>query len=375
MPSCCRELITSRCECGHDFCYICGRDWTDVHSCPYYGAPTYDGEGYNQDGYHRDTGLDRDGLTRAQDNARHRGDNPDEEQVDEEEGLFWEVLQHITPEQRVVINNLMPDDRRDALDQLRIELLETLNITFDQAPPLQPGALQPPVIPQGPVEPQTMQQHIEIISWQMGYDTETSEQISRERAQELSPQSALELLRDMDPDFDPELHTQIDPQLVHQYVQYVAQLHIPPLITERLPQIEHHLTESFLPLLIERAAQLPEEQANEQGNEQDENQEFILEEHANDNAEAKDENALTFLESSESSGNFPHDNDDEYTIDDASFQGRPRFTDDQSEKDDSDLYDDPHTPDAESKGNQPYFRIPSAGPSYWPEDEHDDRLW
>ncbi|KAF2130857.1 hypothetical protein P153DRAFT_312897, partial [Dothidotthia symphoricarpi CBS 119687] len=54
------------CECGAQFCYVCGNAWTGLHGCPQYGAAEYDDLGYNQDGFHRETGrnlagLDRDG--------------------------------------------------------------------------------------------------------------------------------------------------------------------------------------------------------------------------------------------------------------------------------------------------------------------------
>ncbi|KAH7090295.1 hypothetical protein FB567DRAFT_287853 [Paraphoma chrysanthemicola] len=135
------------CGCGHDFCYICGKDWQGVHGCPHYGPATYDEEDYNQEGYHRDTGLNREGLTRRQENMRRReedGDDDDEEDRDEEDeedneeddDPDWEVLQHLTPDQRVVVNTLHGVAREDALDQLRITLFETRGIMFgNQDPP------------------------------------------------------------------------------------------------------------------------------------------------------------------------------------------------------------------------------------------------
>ncbi|KAF2497954.1 hypothetical protein BU16DRAFT_537538 [Lophium mytilinum] len=58
------------CECGREFCYICGKNWDGYHECPSYGHPVYDDEGYNQilpfkDGFHKDTGLNRNGFTRS----------------------------------------------------------------------------------------------------------------------------------------------------------------------------------------------------------------------------------------------------------------------------------------------------------------------
>lgn len=122
-----------RCECGHDFCYICGVYWEGLHACPHYGKPEYDDEDYNQDGFHRDTGLNRNGFTRPQETAHRRGEDPNADEDDDEEGdIDWEVLQHLTPAQRAMINNLENVAREDALDQLRIELFEQQGITFGQ---------------------------------------------------------------------------------------------------------------------------------------------------------------------------------------------------------------------------------------------------
>ncbi|KAH7361234.1 hypothetical protein BKA66DRAFT_444801 [Pyrenochaeta sp. MPI-SDFR-AT-0127] len=131
------------CECGHDFCYICGKDWDGLHGCPHYGPATYDDEGYNQDGFHRTTGLNRDGLTRRQDLARARGeeDPNEDDDAEQDEDPDWDVLQHLTPEQLMTINVLQGADREDALDQHRIELMETQGVTFNQGQP-EPNAIQ-----------------------------------------------------------------------------------------------------------------------------------------------------------------------------------------------------------------------------------------
>ncbi|KAG9185256.1 hypothetical protein G6011_07800 [Alternaria panax] len=132
------------CDCGNSFCYVCGENWPGLHGCPHYGPAVYDEEGYNQDGYHRESGLNREGLTRRQEMIRHRGEEEDDEDDDDGEGgdgegedgegadPEWEVLQHLTPDQRAMINQLPHGPREDALDQFRITLFETQGITFDQ---------------------------------------------------------------------------------------------------------------------------------------------------------------------------------------------------------------------------------------------------
>ena len=105
-----------------------------MHGCPHYGPATYDEEGYNQDGFHQDTGFNREGLTRRQDLARARGEDPDEgdggaEEVDNPE---WEVLQHMDPAERAVLNMLPEEEREEALDNLRIQLHDTQGLIFGQ---------------------------------------------------------------------------------------------------------------------------------------------------------------------------------------------------------------------------------------------------
>jgi hypothetical protein len=73
---------------------------------------------------------------------RRRGEEEpgDEEEEDEEDDPEWDVLQHLTPDQRVIINTLPHRQREDALDQFRIELFENQGIHFDQGqePPVPP---------------------------------------------------------------------------------------------------------------------------------------------------------------------------------------------------------------------------------------------
>lgn len=69
--------------------------------------------------------------------ARRRGEDPDEDddETDPElEDEEWEVMQHITPEQRMAVNILHGAAREDALDNLRIQLFESQGITFGTDP-------------------------------------------------------------------------------------------------------------------------------------------------------------------------------------------------------------------------------------------------
>lgn len=56
----------------------------------------------------------------------------EDDELGEEDDPDWEILQHLTPEQRQAVNALVEDARDDALDQLRIELFETQGIMFGQ---------------------------------------------------------------------------------------------------------------------------------------------------------------------------------------------------------------------------------------------------
>ncbi|OCK85732.1 hypothetical protein K432DRAFT_399997 [Lepidopterella palustris CBS 459.81] len=95
------------CDCGTEFCYVCGREWEGLHGCPHYGQPDYDEEGYNQDGFHKDTGLNREGRTRSEELGVHEENDeedesdPDGDNEDEEEDEFaWQDIPGMTPEER-----------------------------------------------------------------------------------------------------------------------------------------------------------------------------------------------------------------------------------------------------------------------------------
>jgi hypothetical protein len=127
------------CECGHNFCYVCGKDWSGMHGCPQYGPANYDEEGYNQDGFHRNTELNRAGLTRLEQRLQDRGEDGDdnhdsdnEDQDREEDMPDWDVLQHLSPGNRAIINALPHTHRQDALEMIRIELMEEQGITFNE---------------------------------------------------------------------------------------------------------------------------------------------------------------------------------------------------------------------------------------------------
>jgi hypothetical protein len=124
-------LIGNRCECGHEFCYICGKNWNGQHGCPQYGKAIYDEEGYNQIGYLRDTALNREGLTFRQEVARHQ--DTDDEGTEDGDDPDWEVLMHLDAGERIIVNALEGRAREEALDQFRIELFETRGILFGQA--------------------------------------------------------------------------------------------------------------------------------------------------------------------------------------------------------------------------------------------------
>jgi hypothetical protein len=355
------KLTTSRCGCGHDFCYVCGKDWNGLHGCPHYGPATYDEEGYNQDGYHRDTGLNRDGLTRRQDNTRRQDDDPDEEDEfdEEEEDPDWEVLQHLTPDQRIMVNNLMRNDRDDALDQLRIELFETRGITFE--PRLQAR-----------VDPQILQ-HITPLAGRMIDEVamnqeeiaEAYEQITHQEAQQISPQIAQQLLQEVDPQFNPQQHAQINPQLVQEFTQNW----ISPRALQQTPLDMRRLAEELISHLVVRATQIANEQVDEEANEQDEDQAPVGEENANDGTVVGDEGSATFSESGGSSDDTHNNDDGDYMIDDqVPFQGE-RFADDQSDDDNMDLYDEPPASAAETmEAKQPLWGPPGG----WPQEEDEE---
>jgi hypothetical protein len=126
-------LIIYSCECGAEFCYICGESWPGMHACPHYGPAIYDEEGYNQDGYHRVTGLNRDGHTRQEQAFTNAdGDDEDEEgEVDDDPDDHHFVLQHVDAAMRATFAALPHQDREAFLLNLQIQLFEERGITFD----------------------------------------------------------------------------------------------------------------------------------------------------------------------------------------------------------------------------------------------------
>lgn len=136
-------LIAERCECGTDFCYICGDEWHGMHGCPHYGPAVYDEEDYNQDGFHRTTGLNREGRTRRdqalirQEEEEEPDDEDDEVEDDDEFGDGADedhpVLQHVDIDVRAIFAALPREERELFLMNLQIELFEERGITFDTA--------------------------------------------------------------------------------------------------------------------------------------------------------------------------------------------------------------------------------------------------
>ncbi|KAF2107283.1 hypothetical protein BDV96DRAFT_693520 [Lophiotrema nucula] len=109
------------CECGSEFCYICGKEWEGLHGCPHYGPAEYDAEGYNQEGFHKETGLNRDGRTRRQQINHDRGANDDDDSDDDGAGR---PRIPFPPElQQAVDNGIIPFE--EAFEQWQISMIET----------------------------------------------------------------------------------------------------------------------------------------------------------------------------------------------------------------------------------------------------------
>lgn len=125
-----QKLTTCRCQCGAEFCYICGESWPGMHGCPHYGPAIYDEEGYNQDGFHCDTGLDREGHTRRQVVGDADSDDDDETENDDPDARHF-VLQHVDAAMRATFNALPHQDREAFLLNLQIQLFEERGITFN----------------------------------------------------------------------------------------------------------------------------------------------------------------------------------------------------------------------------------------------------
>ncbi|OAG05293.1 uncharacterized protein CC84DRAFT_834351 [Paraphaeosphaeria sporulosa] len=137
------------CECGNNFCYICGKEWAGEHGCPQYGPANYDEDGFNVRGYHRESGLNRDGRTFHEQMQIDRGEGAigDSDEDDEQEGddgedgdefgndLWHQILSHVDPARRAMLESVDPDEREDALIQLQVELIDQGVVFNVQAPP------------------------------------------------------------------------------------------------------------------------------------------------------------------------------------------------------------------------------------------------
>ena len=138
-----RGLIVSACnhitcECGNEFCYICGKPWAGYHSCPRYGVPVYDEDGYNQDGYHRDTGLDREGRTRREATTQRLPMNEEEEGDEggetEEQTIQQQIWGRLDRDQQAMLDALDPQTRQEALDQLMVQFVNE-GVVFEESLP------------------------------------------------------------------------------------------------------------------------------------------------------------------------------------------------------------------------------------------------
>ncbi|KAF3008822.1 hypothetical protein E8E13_010704 [Curvularia kusanoi] len=130
------------CECGAEFCYVCGDEWSGLHGCPVYGPAYYDEDGYNQDGFHRTTGLNHEGRTRREeagdedDDDGDDDDNSDNEEDNHNDGWDGEfdenhpALQHVHPDVRAVFATFDRDERETFLLNLQVSLFEEQGITF-----------------------------------------------------------------------------------------------------------------------------------------------------------------------------------------------------------------------------------------------------
>jgi hypothetical protein len=143
------------CECGSEFCYICGKQWDGYHGCPQYGPAIYDADGYNLAGYHRDTGLNREGRTHREEMAHQNassgvqgdgndGDGNEEEGEPEVEDLWQRVMNQLEPDQRAILESLDAVTREDALLQI-MDAWVAQGVVFDlpQAAPPHPQDDQP----------------------------------------------------------------------------------------------------------------------------------------------------------------------------------------------------------------------------------------
>jgi hypothetical protein len=262
-------------------------------------------------------------------------------------------MQHLNPAQRIMLSNLLPDIREEALDQLRIELFEQQGIHFNTDPPPRLGA--PP-----PIQPQIVV-HIQAIAnaamneaaAQQGPVAQTYEQLTRDRAQLITPGNALWMLQQIDAEFEIGMDG-LRPDMLFNFAQSQGpeQEHLD------MPDIPR-IVEELVPHLIVRAGQRADDEEGDDEQYENQDPEDVTDdvEEGDDSAESNDEQTDVDEED---------DDDGDYAIDQT---GPKRFADDQSEDDNSDLYDEPEpaaTPTSEAK---PPLWGPAGG---WPEGEDEE---
>ena len=95
-------------------------------------------------------------MTRRQEERRRHGENPDDDddgEINEEDDVDFEILQHLDTETREALMALSEDDRERQLDVLQIHLFETQGILFNHvAPPPPHGPGQAPHHPGWPAD-------------------------------------------------------------------------------------------------------------------------------------------------------------------------------------------------------------------------------
>jgi hypothetical protein len=201
--------------------------------------------------------LDRNGYNRRQDIARRRGEDPDAEDEDdgEEADIDWEVLLHLTPAQRAMINNLENVAREDALDQLRIQLFEQQGIMFGQdAEPRGPSRFQT-----HPLIQQLLQQLLDTFVARAPADENGASELIQDIIAEVHPGLAAWAVQQIDGAFDAIENPGIEDEHMRTLAQHFTQ-NRDILALDMDPELLARLGTEVAEQLVQQAGRFEDEQ-------------------------------------------------------------------------------------------------------------------
>lgn len=204
-----------------------------------------------------------------------------DEDIREEDDPDWEVLQHLTADQRAAVNALPEEARDEALDGLRIELFEARGLVFGPGPEAdeqledsddnEDGGEGEELGEELELEQQALNELFDILHPMIArlpdlpIGLPNFPQAMRDALAESSPQRVEEFLALMDPTYSPATHTLVV-DFDRERVRFVAEALVDreAVTGADVPAVDdvERLLLSFLPHIITRADERQEAEAD-----------------------------------------------------------------------------------------------------------------